>query len=219
MITSNTSAIATMRPGDGNLLAGNTPRISGAVPALVVIADRAHPLTEPVAQWLHQGLAVKRVQSQALPLLGGRSTRLVEDLTAHLQLSDVVEQRSPVEPVEILIGELELHPEQPCVGAHALRMTPRDPVMDVERRCQGEQHLRRCLRGWGLAAAELLLELADRSRAQREAESRRSFVREDERELEQRSERQQPAGERVEERDDDGRRKAHREPPQKEDPE
>ena len=161
--------------------------------------------------------------AQLLPLLVRRSPRLVEDLGADLELPDVVEQRRPVEVVEVVGRQAELLAEAVRVGANPLRVTAGDPVVDVERTDELEQELGGPLRRRRLVRlfqqAQPLLEGVDGARAQRELEAGRRFVREDQRELEERPQRQQPSEERVGGGDDSRRREAHRQPPEQEDPE
>ena len=108
MMTSKTSAIATIRPGERDVVALDAARVALAVPALVVVADGVGPLAEPRPHRLDEALAVERVALELLPLVLVRAAGLVEDVDRHLQLADVVQQRRPVELVELGVGEPEL---------------------------------------------------------------------------------------------------------------
>ena len=120
--------------------------------------------------------------AQLLPLLVGRLAGLVQDLRADVELADVVEERGPVQPVELLSCQAQLLAEAVGVGADALGVPARDLVVDVERAGQLEQNLGRFLRARGLVRlaqlAQPLLEALHGSRAQRQLEPRRRLVRE-----------------------------------------
>ena len=79
-----------------------------------------------------------------LPLLVRGLARLVEDLPPDLELPDVVEERRPVETVELVVVEPELLAEHVAVRSHALRVTPRDGTTLSSREAQ--EDLRRFLR-------------------------------------------------------------------------
>jgi hypothetical protein len=87
-------------------------------------------------------------------------------------------------------------------------MPARDRIVDVERRDELEQDLRRLLGTRRLVGRphqpQPLFERLDGARAQREPESRGSLIREDERQAEERSEWKEPARKGVQHRDDDG---------------
>jgi hypothetical protein len=140
----------------------------------VVVADGVRPFAEPAPHGLHQLLTEERVTAKLLPLLVGRLARLVQDLGADLELADVVQQRRPVEPVEVVAGQPELPSEAVAVGAHPLGVTPRKAVVDVKCGDELQQQLRRLLRGPSAAGrperGEALLEALDRAGAQRELE-------------------------------------------------
>jgi hypothetical protein len=207
--------------GEGNLIAGDPARVPLAVPAFVVVADRLGPLAEPLAERLDERFAVDGMEAELLPLLVGWLPVLVQDLRADFELPDVVEERGPVQAVEIVVREVELLAEAVRVGANPLRVAARDLVVVVEGGDKLEQDLGRLLRAElfaGLAhATQPLLEISDGAGSERKLESRRRLVREHERELEQRSERQKASGGRIDDGDHSRREKADREPPQEED--
>ena len=169
MSTSNVSAIATMRPARGISAAGQAAGVARSVPALVVMADGLDPLTEPCAQWRDESLTMAGVAAQDLPLLFRRPAGLVQDLGADLELSDVMEERRPIEPVELVLRKAELTTEEVAVRAHALGVASRDPVVHAERRREAEEDLSGLLgRGRFLRLAhdsQALDERLDRSRA------------------------------------------------------
>jgi hypothetical protein len=204
-----------------NLIAGDPARVPLAVPAFVVVADRLGPLAEPLAERLDERFAVDRMEAELLPLLVGGLPVLVQDLRADLELPDVVEERGPVQAVEIVIREVELLAEAVRVGANPLRVAARDLVVVVEGGDKLEQDLGRLLCAElfvGLAhATQPLLEISDGAGSERELEPRRRLVREHERELEERSERQEAAGGRIDDGHHSGGQNADREPPEEED--
>ena len=167
-----------------DLVAGESSRVTLAVPTFVVVADGLRPVAEPVVERLHHRLARQRMLPQLLPFLVRRLARLVEDLRAHLQFPDVVEQGRPVEAIEVVSGQPDLPAEAVRVGAYALRMPAGDRIVDVQRGDELEQDLGRFLGTRRLACCphqmQSLLERLDRAGAQREAEPRRRFVGEDE---------------------------------------
>ena len=192
--------------GQWDLFARDPPRVALAVPAFVVVADRFGPLPQPFAERLDQALAVQRMAAQLLPFLVGRLAGLVENLGADLELPDVVEERGPVQTVQVVVRQAELLAEAVGVGANALGVSSRDLVVDIERGGKPEQDLGGLLGGERLAHLshedQPLLEALDRARAQGQLEPGRRLVRKDQRELEQRPERQEPTGNRVDHRDD-----------------
>ena len=103
-----------------------------AVPALVVVSDRIGPVPEPLAERLDEVLAVEGMLPELFPFGLRRPARLVEDLGAHLELPDVVEQGGPVQAIEVVRGEPELASEAVGVGADPLGVAACDPVVDVE---------------------------------------------------------------------------------------
>ena len=221
MMTSKTSASATMRPGKGDLLAGGAVRVAGAVPALVVVADGVGPGAEPGADG-DELAADERVLPERLPLLVGGLAGLVEDLGCDRELADVVEEGGPVEPVEVGLGELEPLADHHGVGADALGVAARDAVVAVERGGEDQEPLGRLLRGARLAGLardrDAVLEPLEPAGAQGELEARGGLVGEDEREPQERGQRQQPPREPVDGPEDEAREGAEPDPPAREVP-
>jgi hypothetical protein len=186
----------------------------------VVGADSLDPVAEPLAQRRDQRLAEQRMLPQLVPLLVRGLAGLVEDLRADLELPDVVEQRRPVEVVEIVALKPELPAEAVRVGADALGVTAGEWIVHVERRDQLEQDLGGFLRGRCPACAmQARLQALDRSRTERQPEPRRRLVREYQGQSEERAEWEQPLRQRVADRDDEGREPADPQPPGEKDPE
>src|SRR5581483_2246335 len=102
--------------GERDFLGREPARIPTAVPPLVVVADRRDPGAEPVAHRLDELLAEERVLAQRQPLRVRWPALLREDLRRHLELADVVEERGPVEQVELVLGEAELLADQDRVA-------------------------------------------------------------------------------------------------------
>src|SRR5581483_11757619 len=86
-------------PAERDVLAGQALGIAVAVPALVVLADRAGPRPEPGVERLDDVGALLGVAPQRGPLLLVGPVGLVEDLAGDGQLPDVVEEGAPPEPV------------------------------------------------------------------------------------------------------------------------
>ena len=132
--------------GEWDLLSGDATRVALAVPVLVVVPDRVGPRAQPFVEGLDERLAVQGMAAQLLPFLVRRLAGLVQDLGADVELADVVEERGPIQTVELLSCQAELLAEAVGVGADALGVSARDLVVDVERPCQLEQNLRGLLR-------------------------------------------------------------------------
>ena len=184
--------------------------------------DGVDPLSEPLAERLDQRLAVERVQAQGLPLLVRGLARLVEDLPPDLELPDVVEERRPVETVELVVVEPELLAEHVAVRSHALRVTPGDGIVNAECSREAQEDLRRFLRRKRplrfSQGSQTLLQRLDGAGAQRELEPGRRLVGEDERQVEKRPQRKQSLAQPVAERHDDRCGRADRDPPEEEHP-
>jgi len=96
-----------------------------------------------------------------------------------------VEQRGPIEVIEVVSLQPELPPEAVRIGADPLGMPARERVVDVERGDQLQEDLGGLLGGRRLARpAESLLQGLDRPRAEREPETRGRLVREHQRQAE-----------------------------------
>jgi hypothetical protein len=176
--------------GEWNLLAADPAWIALAVPPLMVVADRLDPLAEPLAQRRDQRLAEERMPLELLPLLVARLAGLVEDPGADLELADVVQQRGPVQVVEVLTVQPQLSSEAVGVGPHAFRVAAGKRIVRIECCDQLQQDLGGFLRRRRLARPpEPFFEALDSARPHRDPEPRRRLVREDQREPEQRAKR------------------------------
>ena len=127
--------------GERDAVAGGAVRIALAVPALVVVCDRVRPLAEPRAQRRGEAGAELGMAADQLPLRVRRAPGLVEDLGRHLELADVVQQRGPVEAVDVVAAEPELLRDHLRVGADALGVAARQPVVRAELGDEPEQAL------------------------------------------------------------------------------
>ena len=116
-------------------------RIALAVPALVMIGDRVRPLTQPPAQRRGQPGSDFGVAAYQRPLLLARAPRLVEDLRRHLELADVVQQRRPVQPVDLVTVKAKLLRDHLRIRAHPLGMPARHVIVRTQRRHEPEQPL------------------------------------------------------------------------------
>ncbi len=203
--------------GERDLVALPAARVARAVPALVVVGDGVGPLPEPYPQRLCEPRAEVGVAADRLPLLITRAPRLVEDLGGHLELADVVQQGRPVEAVDLGAPEVHLLRDHLRIRPHALGVAARDAVVRIESRDEPEQALRgldRRVRLGALAGSgEASLEIVGRARAERRAEARRRLVREHERELEQRGEREEAPRQAIDADQDDRRTRAQADPP------
>src|SRR6266516_5211913 len=206
--------------GERDLLAGDPTRVALAVPTLVVVADRFDPFAEPLAQRRDHLLSEQRMLPQLVPFLVGRLAGLVENLGPDLELPDVVQERRPVQMVEVIAMQAELPPEAVGVSTDALGVATRQGIVRVESGDELQQNFGRFLCGRRLARpAQSLSEALDSACAQRDLEPRRRLVGKDERQAEQRAEREQPLGQRVAERHDNSCEGADPEPPREEGPE
>ena len=161
--------------------------------------------------------------AEALPFLISGRTRLVQDLLADLELPDVVQERCPVQSVELRARKPELLSDGVAVRADALRVPGRYVVVVAELGDEPEEDLGRLLGRWRLLGLphepHPFLERLDGPGTESELESRGGLVGEHERQVEQRSQRQQSARQGEGERNDEGRAHADGEPPREEQPE
>ncbi len=125
--------------GERDLFALEPERVARSVPPFVVRADGLRPFSEPVADRRDELGAELRMAAEDVPLVVGRPSVLGEDRAGHLELADVVQQRRPVEQVELVARQAELLADHHRVGTHALAVTARQAVVDVERGDQLEQ--------------------------------------------------------------------------------
>ena len=79
----------------------NNPRVPAPVPPLVVLADRAAPLAEPLPQGSHERLPELGMAPEERTLLVRRSALLREDLARDIELADVVQEGGPVEQLDL----------------------------------------------------------------------------------------------------------------------
>ncbi len=127
----------------GDLHALEAVRIPESIPALVMMLDRLGPGPKPRNQRGDQLHAVDRVLMDLLPVLWGERPVLVEDLGRYLELSDVVEQSSPAEPISVVTCQAHFLGEHVGVGAGALGVTPCLAVVLGQGRREREDYLGR----------------------------------------------------------------------------
>jgi hypothetical protein len=73
-----------------------------------------------------------------LPFLVGRLARFVEDVGMDRQLTDVVQERRPAEPVAVVGRESQFVGDEVGEETHAFRVTPSTTVVLTESCGQGE---------------------------------------------------------------------------------
>ena len=178
---------------------------------------------EPRGEWGDHLLARGGVQLDRLELLLRQRIGFVEDLGGHVQLADVVQQRRPAQVIDLGGVELHLLADHHCVRPHPLGVATGQAVVSGQHGHQLEERLGGLRRSVAevdvIDLGELLLQLARRHAAQRQAESRGGLVGEHQRQREQRGQREQPPhrllGDHHHQRGDGG----DREPPHDADPE
>ena len=204
-------------PRQGDVLARQAVGIPGTVESFMVLHDRQHLVTEPVLQRSHQFGTRCRVGLDDLELVVGEPARLVEDLPRHLDLSDIVQERSPTQSFQGPAVEPHLLTYHLGIGADPLGVTAGEPVVGVQGRDEDQQALgglRRSLTDHTVAG---LLDHPPEVRGgagdERYPEARRRPVREHERQPQQGSEGEQPARHAFEQPVGGHGKDEHRQPP------
>ena len=170
--------------GEGNRFSGDAVRVARAVPTLVVVTDCVRPFAEP---WRSGSTSTSPCWGWALSCAHSSSSGfpgLLRIAALTRELADVVEERRPVQAIELRLGEPEFAAERECVGAYPLGVAPGDVVVVIESGDELQQDLGRLLRALAGVVAQSSLELVDGSRRERQAEPRRCRAGEGERELE-----------------------------------
>jgi hypothetical protein len=98
-----------------------TVRVAGAVPALVMAPHDLDHLGRRVAR-REQIRARGRVVPHRRPLVGVEGPRLRDDLRRHAQLAEIVDDRSKLEQLELVLREAQLATDAHADLRHALRM-------------------------------------------------------------------------------------------------
>ena len=91
-----------------DLLAAQSIRIAGPVPALVARADHLADPTQEASNPIEHELPLDRVRLHDLELRVGEGRRLVQDLLGNGDLADVVEQRGELDLLAVLLPDPEL---------------------------------------------------------------------------------------------------------------
>ena len=92
------------------------------VPALVVLTHGLNPLTEPTRQRGGELGTDLGVGLDDLVLVCVQLAGLVEDLERNLELADVVQQRCPLQLVDLVLVQAEFVADHVGVGPHPLGM-------------------------------------------------------------------------------------------------
>ena len=163
-----------------------------------MLDDGVCPRPEPGAQGRGQPVSVLGVAMELLPLVLIRTAGLVQDLPGHHHLAHVVQQRSPMQLVPLLIGEIHLVGQQVRVRPDSLGVATRPGIVGVQQSHQLEDLLGSTsglvVHPVGTNLVQSLLQVSDRARAEGNAKARRSLVGEDHGQLEESGEGQEATG-------------------------
>ena len=115
-----------------------------AVPTLVVLLDRERPVPQPRPQRRGDPRSLQRVGPQQFPGLLARSPGIVEHVGVDRDLADVVQQRRPAQPVDVVLGDVHLLGDHVHEDPDTLGVAARRPVVGRQRSDQA-QHGACCL--------------------------------------------------------------------------
>ena len=107
-------------------------RVSATVPAFVVFTHGLNPLTEPTRQRRRELGTDLGVGLDDLVLVGVQLAGLVEDLERNLELADVVQQRRPLQLVDLVLVQAEFVADHVGVGPHSLGVPPGSTVVQTQ---------------------------------------------------------------------------------------
>ena len=201
------------RCGPGDLRPDEALGIARPVPFLVVPADRRHPFAEEWAKrrdQIHPGVGVPLEHG---PFLVGGLAGFVEDLVGHHQLAEIVQEGTPLELLSLLGRQLHLLAQQIGVQTHPFRMATGAAVVVADRPDELDHLAGRIARVGSQAVGSRLLHGALKSPAapgaQRGTKAGRRLIRKHQRQLHERCQRQEPAGDLVSEANRNGRDRHH----------
>ncbi len=160
-----------------------------------MLARGIGPFAEPRPQRIEQRNRSGRVLFEDRPLIGVGPTLLVQDRRGHFELADVVHEPCPVQPIQVVLGQVEFFTDHQRVGADPFGVTTSHAIVRVQRSRQGHQPFRRLLEVGlvELTGFQRALQLAQRVRPHRNLESRRCVIGKHQRQPEQGHQRQRPA--------------------------
>lgn len=202
-----------------DLGSGQAPGVAITIPSLMVLGCRPLPPVEPAIGAHEVAGGRRRVIRDHLPLVGVRAAGLVEKFFRHVELANVMQQRSPPKPAHLIGSQAHFLPNELAVRPHPFRVPPRLAVVRADLVYESKRHLARQLRVVELLSAfsklrQLLLGPAGTSVSQGEPEPGRGFIREDEAELEERDQRQEAPGNPVSAEQHDRRDEEGADPPE-----
>jgi hypothetical protein len=176
-------------------LARQAAWVAGTVVLLVVFGHRVRPLTKPRGKRCGEFRAFEGMILNLFPLDVVEWARLVQDVRVDRDLSNVMQQCRPTKSIPIDLWQLHFFGDEVGVHSHALTVTPRETIMDIER--TGEhKNLFRSDDGCITHPVVLRLlhsssQIPGTSRLSRNGHSLRGLVRKDQRHFQQHGERQQ----------------------------
>jgi hypothetical protein len=163
-------------------------RISGAIPALVMLYHGPSPLTEPRKQWRDQARAVLGMTMEHLPFLLVGLAGFTEEGGRDLELPYIMEQRRPSQSSLTTLVDLQLIGNHVGKDTDALRVSAGCLVVDAE----SEHQLNNRLHSAGVVllagdsrSGKLISELTRVPGPARDREPSRRLVLEEERNVEQ----------------------------------
>ena len=198
---------------EAELVAGQSKGVTGAVVALVVLFDDETPLSEPRRERGDESPPLQRMVAHLRPLLVRQLSGLVQGVGVDAQLSDVVKERGPPQPISGVGGEMQLLGDHVGECSHSLGVASRRVVMAAERSREREDLASRIPRDGADFAVRVPLETPHGARSPCDLQSLRRLVREQHRHLEERGEWKEAPTEPLESNEDDGGRAEHRRPP------
>ena len=191
--------LVTVRDGDDaaperDLLACEPVGVPSSVELLVMLDDRVSPRTQPVGQRGRESGSLLRVSLHDGPLVRVELGRLVEDVFRDRHFSDVMQKSRPTQPISIMGGQLQLVGDEIGQNPHPFRVTSGQAIMTTEGSGECQDAFRRLRRfvvnPLGMGVFHLAFERLRASGPAGHSHAIWRLVREDERHLEQRRQRE-----------------------------
>jgi hypothetical protein len=130
-----------------DLIPCDAVRVPGTIKVLVMLFNGESPLTEPGTERFNHSTALYRMAVENLPLRRRGRSRLIQYVNVDRNLSHIVQQRRPSQPVAVGLRESKFISDEVGVGAYALGVATSASIMGAKS-SHHHQNLRGCLQGF-----------------------------------------------------------------------